>query len=269
MKCRIMSVVMLAAAILFPALAFSQDTREITKTLPLKSDGELSVDTYKGSIKVTTWDKPEVSIHATIESDDEFWEKYSAERVRDTDIEIEATEARISIKTDYSNIRRHHHDFWSWFGDGSGSLPLVHYTITMPATASLSVKDYKSRSTLSNLHSHVDFNTYKGNVEIADLEGSLKFETYRGEGRVEINTINDQCRFETYRGRVTITVPKKAGFDLDADLGYRTDFSTDFDVDIQTRGRHHRNSEFQGPINGGGSPLVLRSTRGSIRLRYQ
>ena len=269
MKHKIICVFVLAATSLLSTSARSQDSREISKTVPLIVSGEVTIDTYKGSITVTTWDKSEVEIHAWIEADDEFSTKYSAEKVRDTDVRIDATEARVKIKSDYDNIRERHHDFWSWFEDGNGSLPLVRYTITMPATASLKIKDYRSSSSIKAPRSNLDFNTYRGDVEIMDLDGSLKFETYKGEARVDFVSVKDRCRFETYKGNVTIKLPKKLGFDLDADLGYRSDFSTDFDFEFPSRGRHRHNLEFTGPVNGGGAALVLRSAKGSFRLRQR
>ncbi len=269
MKCKVFFFLVTAVTSIIASFAFAQDSREISKTLPLKVDGEVAIDTYKGSITITTWDKPQVEIRARIEADDEFDTKYSAEKVRDTDVRIDATDSRVRIKTDYDNINEHHHGFWSWFEDGSGSLPLVHYTISMPATATLNIKDYKSTSTVKNLRANMDFNTYKGEVEITDLEGSLKLETYKGEVRVNFNKMKDRSRFETYKGKITIELPKKSGFDLDADLGYRSDFSADFDVDLQSHGRHHSDSEFHGPVNGGGATLILRSTKGSFRLRQR
>lgn len=267
MKRAILYIIVFAATSIFATSAHSQDSRDISKTLPLKADGEITIDTYKGSVKITTWDKPQVEIHARIEADDEFDTKYSAEKVRDTDVRIDATDSHIRIKTDYDNIKEHHHAFWSWFEDGSGSLPLVHYTISMPATANLNIKDYKSSSSVKSLRSNLDFNSYKGDVEITDLEGSIKLETYKGEARVALNTMKDRSRFETYKGTITITLPKKSAFDLDAELGYRTDFTTDFDFELQSHGRHHRDSEFHGPVNGGGASLILRSTKGNIQVR--
>jgi hypothetical protein len=269
MQHKYLSVFLLSVTTLIATVSHAQDSREISKILPLKANGEVIIDTYKGSITVTTWDKPQIEIRARIEADDNFDTKYAAEKVRDTDVRIDATESRVRIKSDYDDVREHHHDFWSWFGDGSGSLPLVHYTICMPATANLSIKDYKSRSSLKNLSSNLDFNTYKGEVEIVDLRGSLKLETYKGEARVHFNTMKDRSHFETYKGTITVELPKTASFDLDTDFGHRVDFVTDFDVDLPSHGRRHRNLEFHGPINGGGASLVLRSTRGNIRLRQQ
>ena len=267
MKHSILIFRVLASTMFVVTLALAQDSREISKTVPLKTDGDVVIDTYKGSIDITTWDKPQVEIHARIEADDEFNTKYSAEKVRDTEVRIDASDGRVKIKTDYDGVHERHDGFWSWFEDESGSLPLVHYTIIMPATAHLSIKDYKSTSSVKNLRSDLEFNTYKGDVEIVSLEGSLKLETYKGTARVDFNKLKDRSRFETYKGKITISLPKKSGFDLDADLGYKTDFSSDFDIELETHGRHHHNAEFHGPVGGGGTALALRSTKGSIRLR--
>ncbi len=257
-----------AFASLISPHANSQDSREISKNLPLKASGELSIDTYKGSITVTTWDKPEVAIYARIEAEDEFDSDYAAEKVRETEVRIKGDDGHISIKTDYDGIRHHREGFWSFFNGDWGNLPSVHYTIQMPATASLTVKDYKSRSSIKNLRAALEFNTYKGDVEIADLDGSLNLETYKGEVRVTFSKMRDHSRCETYKGSITLTLPKSNGFDLDADLGRRTDFTSDFDVDFGRRSRHS-NMRFAGPINGGGAQLVLRSSKGDIRLRQE
>jgi len=54
----------------FFTAAISQASREINKTFPLKANGHLVIDTYKGTITVTTHDKPQVEVYVKIESDD-------------------------------------------------------------------------------------------------------------------------------------------------------------------------------------------------------
>ena len=47
----------------------AQESREVNKTVPLPKDGQVSIDTYKGSVNVDTWEKAEVSITARILAD--------------------------------------------------------------------------------------------------------------------------------------------------------------------------------------------------------
>ncbi len=249
----------------FAPHASSQDSREINKSLPLKANGELSIDTYKGSITISTWDKPEVAVYAKIQAEDEFESDVSSEKVRDTEVLIDGSETHVSIKTDYDRVRHRDRGFWSFFNGDWGSLPSVHYTIQMPATANLTIKDYKSKTSVKDLHSSLEFNTYKGDGEIEGLDGSLDLETYKGDIKVGFRNMRNHNRCKTYKGSISLTLPKTAGFDLDADVGRRTDFDTNFDIDFHRRDRHS-NRRCKAAVNGGGADLLLESSKGDVRL---
>ncbi len=258
----------LALSMFLSAVSFSQESREVSKTVSIKPDGRVTIDTYKGTVTVSVWDKPSVEIHAKIEADDEYADKYSEEKVRETEIVIDNSEGSVRIKTDYDGVKSHWGGFFSLFDD-TGSLPLVHYTVRMPATAQLRIKDFKSRTAVTGARSDIDVNTFKGSAELNDLEGSLRFETYKGEARISFVKITDRSRVETFKGDVTVILPKNLAFDLDADFGYRTDLRSDFQIEKQGRSRRHSNIAYRGPVNGGGPSLVLRSTKGTIDLRQR
>jgi hypothetical protein len=174
-------------------------------------DGHLVIDTYKGSITVTTNDKPQVEVYVKIESDDA--DSRDAERdVADTEIEIHGTDKEVTLHTNYRNVERHNdHDFWDWITnpwEKSYSLPLVHYTIKMPRTAELRIKDYKSESHIEGLTSYLTINTYKGTVEVLDLNGGIDLETYKGDVRVSFTALKNDSHFETYKGKIDREHPK-------------------------------------------------------------
>ena len=238
--------------VIIVSTALSQSPREINKTIPLKLDGHLVIDTYKGSITVTTNDKPQVEVYVKIESDDR--DSRDAERdIADTEIEFHGTDQEVTICTNYRNVERHNnHDFWDWITDPweqSSSLPLVHYTIKMPRTAELRIKDYKSESHIEGLNSYLTFNTYKGDI------------------RVSFTMLKNDSHFETYKGKIAVYVPKQIGFEVQTDFGKRVDFSSDFDVETHERDRKHRQYDYSGKFNGGGPNLEFKSTKGDIRLR--
>jgi hypothetical protein len=243
----------------------AQETKEVRKSGPLGADGRVYVDTYKGSIHVTGWDKPEFEIHAMVEADDERG-RYAAEKVQDTEIRIEATSSSLRIKTDYDRVERRHHSFWDLFHGNWGNLPLVHYTIKMPRTAQLVIKDYKSQTTVSDLRSDVEIETYKGEVEVHDLDGGVMLETYKGEVRAEFAKLARRSRFETYKGEIQIKVPKGQGMDIDADIGRRGRFDSDFDIKERYRSRYREDHDFRRSVNGGGPLLRLKTDKGTIRL---
>jgi hypothetical protein len=254
----------------FIPIAVSQPAREFKKTIPLANDGVLIIDTYKGSITITTHEKPEIELAVRIESDAD--DSRQAERdVQDTEIRIRESSEEVSIRTDYRDLERHHHTgFWDWvfdFGDSWSSLPLVHYTITMPRTAKLEIKDYKSDTRIDGLKSTIQLNTYKGTVEIAGLEGGIELETYKGRVRVSIAHLERDSRFETYKGDITVSVPKKSGFDLKTAFGRRVDFASEFGFDSYEGGRKKHRYSHRDRVNGGGPALEFESEKGDIRLQ--
>jgi len=250
------------------SVALSQPNRIINKTVPLRSDGYLIIDTYKGSIIITTHDKPGVEVNVKIEADDP--DSWDAERdVDNTEIRIDGSEEEVIIRTDYKKVKHHYNSFWDWITDpfhSSYSLPLVHYTIRMPRTAGLRIKDYKSRTRIENINTGIKFNTYKGEVDIYNLVGGIDLETYKGEVRVSFSKINSDSRFETYKGDIKVEIPRGNGFELRTDFERRVDFTTDFDVMSIERGRKNRFYDYRGKINGGGPTLELESKKGNVRL---
>jgi hypothetical protein len=270
MKLSYFIFVLILCAFIFSS-ALSQSSREIHKIMPLNSDGRLVIDTYKGSITITTHEKPEVEVNVKIESDDS--DSRDADKdVEDTEIQIEDEGNEITLHTDYEKVKHnnHHTDFWDWITDhfeSSYSLPLVHYTIKMPRIAELKIKDYKSRTRIEDLKSDITFNTYKGEAEIDNLFGGVDLETYKGTVRVSFAKIKNDSRFETYKGNITVVVPRDNGFKLQTVFERRVDFSTDFDVDTVERDRKHHHYDYRGNINGGGPTLELKSEKGDIRLK--
>jgi hypothetical protein len=254
----------------FVSIAICQYSREITKTIPLKSDGHLVIDTYKGTITVTTHDKPKVEVNVKIESD-EADSQDAARDVEDTEIEIHSTDNEVTIHTEYKKVERNNrHDFWDWITDPhetSNSLPLVHYTVKMPRTAELRIKDYKSESHIEGLTSYLTLNTYKGTVEVLDLNGGINLETYKGDVHISFAALLNDSYFETYKGKIVVNIPKRIGFELKTDFEKRVNFSTDFDVETHERDRKHHHYDYFGKINGGGPTIEFNSEKGDIRLR--
>jgi hypothetical protein len=255
---------------IFISTAISQSSREIIKSFPLSMDGHLVLDTYKGSITVTTHDKPQVEINVKIESDDSD-ARDAARDVEDTEIDLYSSPKEVTIHTNYKKVERNNHfDFFDWLSDPrstSNSLPLVHYTIKMPRTAELRVKDYKSDSHIEGLTSYLTFNTYKGTVDIAHLSGGIDLETYKGDVRASLASLKSDSYFKSYKGTIAVSVPKRNGFELRTDFEKRVQFSTDFDVETHDRDRKHRRFDYTGKINGGGPTLNFNSSKGDIRLR--
>jgi Putative adhesin len=256
-------VVGAALAVGAQTLVAAESTKEVQKTAPLQADGRVSLEAYKGSIRITGWDRPEVAVQARVESDDGCGDsKYQAEMVRDTEVRIDGGGSSLSIESDYSRVKDRH---WGFFFGGCSNLPFVHYTISMPRSARLEIKDYKSEITLNDLGAEIRLNTYKGEVRAAGLGGPMRLDTYKGDVRMGFTKVSGDMRFETYKGQIELTLPKDARFSVAADVSGRGSLDSDFPVLLRT-GSHSR-SHIEASANGGGPELSLHTYRGTFKLR--
>lgn len=227
------------------------DSKDIHRTFPLDSRGHVTIDTYKGSIQVSTWDRNEVDIAVQIEEEGDVF----AQSIRRADVRFDASPSDVRITS--SNQ-------WSFFLDGVA--PLYNYMIRMPRTASLRIKDYKSESEVSGLTAELQVNTYKGSVVLRNHTGGLTVNTYKGDIRAEFAMVTAPVRIDTYKGDIDLRMPRDSSFDLSTDLGRRGgDPDSDFARYVRTansRDRIHRSQ-----VNGGGPEVRLRSYKGEFRLR--
>lgn len=236
--------------------SYAQRFKEEEKTFQIAKDGYVSIDTYKGSIDVETWDKAEVYVHVKIEADTDGWSDSSPEEQLDNvKIRYNASENSVRIQSKYDKVS-------SFFG--SETRALVHYKIKMPKTAELEIDDYKSETRIENLQADIKMETYKGRVDILGLTGGIDLETYKGDAVIDFTELKNDCKFDTYKGSVELNLDSNSKFDLDVDLGKRGDFDCDFDYSINGR-KHH--DEVRGSVNGGGPRLEFETYKGDLRIR--
>lgn len=254
------------ALLLLGTIAHADAAKEVQKTLPLDANGSLTIKTYKGSITVTTGQGAEVRIQARVEPDGDDADQ--RRKVEETRIEITGDKRAVTVESDYREIKRHHHGwFGGWFGDNEGTLPFVHYTITMPRTAKLEIDDYKSEIKVRDLAGDLRLETYKGKAVLDGLDGGARIETYKGDVRVDFTRMASDVHLTTYKGSFEVRLPKESRFDLDADTGRRGDIDSDFAVNTEARSRWRRESErVTSSVNGGGPRFHFDTYKGSLRL---
>jgi hypothetical protein len=249
------------ALVSLPAAATPLPSRDVAKTLPLAAGETVRVDTYKGSVKVTTWDRAEVAVDARIEADDSCGSaKDLAGWVDRTRVVIEKRHGGVSVTSDYDALE----EAAGWFGTCTAR-PFVHYTIRMPKSAALKIKDYKSDLVVKGLEADLDVNTYKGHLDIAGLAGGLKVETYKGEVNAGIARLSGDVSAETYKGSIVLRLPGAAAFELSAESG-RGNLNVEFPAETG-RGGHRRGLVAHGAVNGGGPRVSLKTDKGSLALR--
>ncbi|MFQ5926252.1 MAG: DUF4097 domain-containing protein [Terriglobia bacterium] len=283
------------------ALAQGGDNKEFRKTVEFESGGRLTLDTYKGSIHLSPWDRNQVEVVARIEAGEHVSQEYAERSVEATRVEVWGSASSLTIRSDYEDVPCR--DRW-WFGGCSKVLPYIHYEIRAPRKLSIRLDDHKSETDISGFEGDFDLDTHKGEVKLANLSGEIRLETHKGRveaselsGDIRLNThkgrmnltgvrgrvraethkgdvsidaveLEGKSRLETYKGTIALRVPESQGFDIRGDVGRRGYFQSDFEVTLRTFGRRRRRGEqIEGRVSGGGPEIYVNTYRGEIRLR--
>ena len=237
--------------------------RTVSKTLPLAADGKVTIETYKGSIHVTPWDRAEVAVEARIVPDPGCGsEKDQREWVAATEVVIEPSGRNVRIESDYDKLETS----WGFFR-ACTSRPFVHYRVSLPRAATLKIHDYKSDTDVKDFAGHLALDTYKGTVELSGLSGGLDLRTYKGEVRAGFTRLSGAVHAETYKGDVTLTFPAESAFELSADAGRRGEIVSDFEGTGPIRSSGRSGYRSSATVNGGGPRVTLSTDKGKLSIR--
>jgi hypothetical protein len=243
------------------------DGREVQRTVSLDARGMVSIHSFKGSIEVETWDQPRAEVLVRIEPDSSCGDdSEQQERVRLTEVEIESSASRLSLRSNYDRLKdlppvRFEID---GFDTMCSAYPFVRYRLRVPRTARLEIEDHKSEIAVNGLRSDARIRTHKGSVKLKGHDGALDLATHKGDVHVEFARLAEGSRLETYKGDIEVAVPRSAGFDLDARVERNGTLDAPFPLDERQVGRRDRVYEQQ--VNGGGPLLTMATRKGSLKI---
>ncbi|MBT5874089.1 MAG: hypothetical protein HOH43_11780, partial [Candidatus Latescibacteria bacterium] len=132
-----------------PGPSQAQGSKEVVRSVALRSGGRVSIETFKGSVTVSAWDKSEVEIRAIVEPDGRS--RIREEAVEYTEILIDDSPGSVFIESDYGGVQRNLGGDDGWGDGNSVTLPFVHYTIRIPKDARLNIDDHKSEISIDGL----------------------------------------------------------------------------------------------------------------------
>ncbi len=128
-------------------------------------------------------------------------------------------------------------------------------------TSDLRAKTSGGRVLIEHVDGDVEARTSGGSIEVKDVRGQLDAYTSGGSIRARF-TAEPWGRLETSGGSIRLECDTGRGFEVDA----RTSGGS---VKSELRldpGAHVERSEVRGTVNGGGPPVVLRTSGGSIKI---
>jgi hypothetical protein len=266
--------VLAGLAVAAPAVAQS---KEFAKTVPLPSGGYLGLHATRGSVKLTSWDRNEVEIHARIQAAPRVDAAYARESVDATTVDVTSGARDVRIRSNYDKVP----GTSSWFS-GWKDVPEIHYDIRAPRKLEIRLDIDRSNTAMRGFDGRVDIVSDRSELNLVDVAGritlemdrgdSTRLENVRGSLRIDADRTNfdialarldDRSSIETDRGNVRIEVPQSQGLTIDADLTRRSDFDAD---DLTVQRRHGDKRRFTADVNGGGPTLTVEADRGRVRL---
>ena len=147
-----------------------------------------------------------------------------------------------------------------------------HYKIRVPESMALEITRDCARggeTTISNMKNEIEFNGCHS-VSLKNVTGPLVISTISGSVNVAFTEISKDkpISIASVSGEVDVTIPAKAGFDLEMGTVSGNMYS-DFDFPASKEGDMQRvgGSTVHAKLNGGGIDLRLHSVSGSIYLR--
>lgn len=252
----------LAATLLFVAalpIAAAELTETIDRTVDVKPGARVELSNVNGRVSVTSWDQPRVRIVARKEVRGDRDEITDA--LRELRVDIRPLNGGVVVTTHYP--KRSNNSLFDWILGGNVNAQ-VAYDVTVPSTMNLDLETVNGAVRVAGVNGRHELETTNGKIEVMRCAGSVDASTTNGRITAELIQITrgQALEFETTNGRIEVTVPRTLAVDVDAGT---TNGSIESELPVATT-RVSRNS-LRGSINGGGTPLRMRTTNGGIRIR--
>ena len=253
----------LAATLLLVAalpLTAAELPETIDRTIDVRAGAQVELSNVNGRVTVGAWDQPRVRIVARKEVRGDRDEL--AEALRALVVEIQPRNGGVPINTRHPK-QDGSSSFFDWLL-GDDIQAEVVYELTVPRNMNLDLRTVNGAIHLTGVDGRHELGTTNGRIEVARCAGSMDASTTNGSISAELIRVakGQPLEFETTNGKIEVTVPRDLAVDVNAST---TNGGIESDLPVATT-RVSRNS-LRGSINGGGTPLRLETTNGSIEIR--
>lgn len=269
---------LLASLGLLLAVPAAGQSREFHRTLDLEPGGSLRLEGSKGSMRITSWDQPQVEIKARIDRPEDVDADYASRAVEATRIDVSGDRRSVTISSNYDDVPLRK----GWGRWGERTVPPVHYEIRAPRRLNLDIDSDRGPASVAGFEGRVAIVIDRGELDLRDIVGDLDLEIDRGDqSRIEglrgslmleadrtdlvisAAGLERDSRLEIDRGDVELRLPDRQALTIRTDISRRGDLRSDFPV--QWTSLDLRQGE--GSINGGGAELFVESDRARVELR--
>ena len=266
---RMQPIAVLVLSLSMSVVASAQE-RTIERTVALEPGGSLSLDTSRGSVRLTTWQEPSLEIRARIEAPRDIDVDHAREIVDATHIDVQVAPARVQVRTDLSDVRQR------WNRGSRRAMPRVHYEIRLPRETDLdldrvaatvrgvegTIALHLDRTDLAanDLSGEIRIDSDRGNIEAVQLHGSLHVDVDRGNAAMRDVRIAGDSRVAIDRGDIDLKLVSEQAVTVHVEVSRRARVTSELPGATQHSARRWS-------INGGGPELKITADRGHVRLR--
>jgi hypothetical protein len=213
--------------------------------------GPLAVDAgQNGGIRVEGWDGSDILVRAVVQASAR--EEADARRLAG-EVEVQAGGGRVTARgPERSDGGR---EWWS-----------VSYRISVPRRTDLDLNANNGGITIANVAGTIRFDTTNGGVRLADVGGAVNGRTRNGGVRVALGGSQwdgDGLDVETSNGGVTLAIPEPYNAQLETRTvngGFRFDYPLTLSGELSPR------RGISTTLGSGGAPVRVRTTNGGLRI---
>jgi DUF4097 and DUF4098 domain-containing protein YvlB len=237
----------LIVALISGGVAFAKinvPTREVFhRSYSLESNGRVVVENPYGNVRITAWDREEVSVEAVKTGPDGV-------RLNDARIVVDSSSGLIAIRTLYSGT--------------SDSPANVEYRISIPRAASLeNVKLTNGGLSLSGLEGRIKASAVNGDIKAERLAGETELSTVNGRLEVGFQRVGrlQPISLSSVNGPIRLSLPSSARASVEAH-----NVSGGIRADLGRVWRALDGHRLRTVLNRGGTQIQLRNINGGIAV---
>jgi len=232
-------------------------TEEFHQSYPLAAGGRLSLSNINGAVKVSVWDRAEVKVDALKRA-------YTAERLREAQIKVDASASRVRIETEYpeSSLRWSNRD-----GERHENPATVEYTLTVPRGVNIDeINLINGDLSLAGLAGPVRASSINGRVTASGLSGPVNLSVINGRLEATLDQLGNSgsVNLSSVNGPLVVTLPSDANARVRASTVHGN-ISNDFNLPVRVG--EYVGRDLEGRIGQGGADVRLNNVNGSVQIR--
>ncbi|HUP65323.1 MAG TPA: DUF4097 family beta strand repeat-containing protein [Thermoanaerobaculia bacterium] len=259
---RLHRIALTAMILLASTATLAADTlvEKSDRTYPF-SGQTFSLNNVNGSVKVGSWERPEVRIQAEkrVRSGDR---QTAVEAMKALRVEVTNDRGGLHVKTHYPRKGNSSIALFDFFS-GTKIDASVEYHITVPRGARVDIETVNAGIAVANVEGGFDLETVNGGIRIESGAGDLSASTVNGSIKAELlRTGSKAIELNTVNGSVQLSLPST----VRADLAVRTvngRIRSELPLVTSESGKRILKGSFNG---GGGFPIKVSTVNGSVTI---